>query len=110
MPGNTLGARSYYKYVADDGNIYSYLTDVDLGAAGGGLNDATFPNFPRRFKPRVVFVESMIGGKKVRKNLIVALPQSPVYMSSVTQLLAIDGTSFYTTGRRGEKASFPTPT
>lgn len=108
MPaGNTLGVRKWFEYVADNGTSYSYLTDVDLGTAGGGSQDATLPNFPRRFKPRVVFIQATISGVKVSKNLIISDPASTLYTSVTTQTVTIDGTAFATSGRRGEQVSFP---
>lgn len=108
MPaGNTLGSRKWFKYTSDGGTDYSFLTDVDLGTAGGATQDATLPNFPRRFQPRVVFIEATIGGVKVRKNLIVSDPASALYTAVTTQNVTIDGTAFATSGRRGEQVSFP---
>lgn len=107
MPGNALGARTWYLYEADSGVSYSYLTDTDLGTAAGSTADASFPNFPRRFKPRIVFVEATVAGKKLRKNIIVPTNDSTLYSPQTTQVITIDGVAFGTTGRRGEKVSFP---
>jgi hypothetical protein len=108
MPGNSLGARKWYKYTADSGTIYSYLTDVDLGVAAGAVEDASYPNLPRRFKPRVVFCEGLnAAGKKIRKNVIVPEPDNTLYVLQTTQVALIDAQAFKTTGRRGEHVSFP---
>jgi hypothetical protein len=108
MPGNSLGSRKWYKYEADSGVSYSYLTDVDLGAASGATADASFPNFPKRFKPRVVFIEGVSAtGQKLRKMLIVPTNDSTLYSPQTTQVVNIDAIAFSTTGRRGEKVSFP---
>jgi hypothetical protein len=107
MAGNSLGSRKWYKYEADSGASYSYLTDVDLATAAGAVADATFPNLPRRFKPRVVHMEGLSStGQKLRKSVIVPTADSTLYGPQTSQVVTIDGTAFTTTGRRGEVASF----
>jgi hypothetical protein len=108
MPvGNTLGVRKWFKYTSDAGTDYSYLTDLDLGTAAGATQDATLPNFPRRFKPRVVFLQATIGGKVSTKSLIIPTNTSAIYTPVTTQNVTIDTTAFATTGRKGEQVSFP---
>jgi hypothetical protein len=108
MPGNSLGSRKWYKYTGDSGVTYSYLTDVDLGDIAGAVADATFPNMPRRFKPRIVHVEGTSAtGQKLRKKIIVPDPDSTLYAPQTSQVVNIDGIAFQTTGRRGEVATFP---
>lgn len=108
MPGNALGDRQWYLYEADSGISYSYLTDSDLATAAGATPDATSPNFPRRFKPRVVFVQGTSAtGQVLRKELIIPTNDSSLYSPQTTQTVTIDGVAFSTTGRRGEKVSFP---
>lgn len=104
MAGNTLGIRRYFKYTSDTEEDYSILTDNDLGVAAGLTLDDTNPPPPRRFKPRVVYCEATIAGKKVRKALI-CNSDSTLFDDSA-QTVTIDGTAFKTTGRRGEKFSF----
>lgn len=107
MAGNSLGLRKWYLYVGDSGVSYSYLTDVDLATASGATADATFPNMPKRFKPRVVFVEGVSAtGQKLRKSLIVPTNDSTLYSPQTSQVVNIDAVAFQTTGRRGETASF----
>lgn len=107
MPtGNTLGARKYFKYESDSGENFSYLTDNDLGVVAGATPDDTFAAFPRRFKPRIVYVEATIAGVKTRKSLIVPTNDSTLYAALSSQEIPIDSVTFKTTGRRGEKASF----
>lgn len=104
--GNTIGARRYFKYTSDLGDDYKYQTDQDLGDAVGATLDDTLPNLPRRFKPRGVFVEAMIDGRKVRKFLICPTTDNEVYGANASQTVAIDGTNFFTTGRKGEQLTF----
>lgn len=112
---NTLGDRAYYRYTDDDGENFSYLTDVGLATASGAILDDTRPSFPRRFSPRIVYCEANVDGRVARKALIVPDPTSELYASNVSQSVIIEGTTFTTTGRRGERRSFasniapPTP-
>lgn len=106
MAGNTLGVRKYFRYTGDSGTDYSYLTDNDLGTAAGATPDDSLPNFPRRFKPRIVYVETTISGVISRKALIVPTTDSTLYAPLTSQIITIEGQVFKTTGRRGEKASF----
>lgn len=103
---NTLGPRRYYKYVMDTGDEYKYQTDEDLGTAvGAELND-TLPDLPRRFKPRFVWAEGDDDGDTVRKKLICPTTETEAYNSTASTTITIDGTSFKTTGRVGEKQTF----
>lgn len=108
MAGNTIGVRRYYKYTSDLGTDYKYQTDADLGEAVGATLDDTLPNLPRRFKPRGVFVETVIDGRKVRKFLICPTTDNEVYGADASQTVAVDGTNFFSTGRKGEMLSFGT--
>lgn len=103
MAGNKLGKRKYYKYTSDTGGEYSYLTDIDLATAAGAVADASFPGFPRRFKPRVVYMQATDGAKK---KVICPTLASTLYDSDTTQDITIDTVVFKTTGRAGEKMSF----
>lgn len=107
MPGNTLGTRKWFGYTSDTGETYSFLTDNDLGVAAGATPDVSSPNFPRRFKPRVLFVQATIAGKIVSKSLIIPTADSSLFASSVSQSVTVDTTAFTSTGRRGESVSFP---
>lgn len=106
MPGNTLGARRYYKYTSDDGTDYKYLTDLNLGTAVEATLDDTLPGLPRRFKPRGVYVEAEIDGSFVRKFLTCPLSTTPAYAAASSTEVTIDEQAFKTTGRRGEKTTF----
>jgi hypothetical protein len=106
MAGNILGGRSYYGYTDDGGNDYSILQDDTLANAMGASPDDGNPQPPRRFKPRGVYVEAIIGGRKKRKFLIAPDATSAFYNSNVTQVFAIDGVNYDSTGRRGEALSF----
>lgn len=109
MSGNTLGERGWYAYTADDGTQYGYQTDVDLAAAVAAVPMTTgLPSFPRRFKPRVVLWEGTDDEDNViRKEIICPLTTTTVYSSDTSSVLNVDGAPGYTTGRRGEKMSFP---
>lgn len=106
MAFNQIGPRGRYEYESDTGQVYTVETDVDLAAAAGlvAVSDPEPEGLPRRFKPRVVFVQATIGGKIARKDLIVNA-DSPLFTDS-RQAVTIDGTAGVTTGRRGEARSF----
>jgi len=105
MTGNTLGERRYYKYTSDQAKIYSYITDKDLGDSISAVLDDTSPPFPRRFKPRGVYVQAEVGGRLVRKFLIVGDKNADVW-ADTSKTVTIDGQAFKSTGRRGEALSF----
>lgn len=111
MPeGQFSGARSKYKYEADDGTVVALLLDETLGdIEGNGLTkrasgDVTV-NKPLNFKPRVVFWKGILNSKEVRKE-IVCNHNGTLYRSSSPVALTIDGVDGETTGRRGEKLSY----
>ena len=106
MAGNILGARSYYGYIADSSTIYSIQMDDTLAVGVGATLDDSSPNLPRRFEPRVVFCEAIVGGRTKRKQLVVTDPESVIWTSETTQNIDLDGVTFATTGKRGEKVSF----
>jgi len=105
MTGNTLGARRYYKYTNDNDEVYSYLTDKDLGDAVGDDLDDSNPPFPRRFKPRGVYVQATIDNRLTRKFLVIGDTSNDLWSDS-SETIEIDGVSFSSTGRRGEALSF----
>lgn len=112
MPqGQTLGPKRYFRYDNDKGTPYKLLLDQTLGELGGLTEDDQGPTPPLRFKPRVAFVEAVVNGVKVRKEIVCAL-DSTIYTSTPVTV-TIDGVAFKTTGRRGERLSFgvnpPTP-
>lgn len=112
MPGNALGPRGYFRYVSDTGKAYNILTDVDLGTAGGlTLASTGADTLPRKFECRGVYAEGTVAGRVVRR-FVPCAADSAAYNSDVSTAITIDGSNFLTTGRRGEKASFPkfTPT
>lgn len=104
MAGNTLGARRYYAYTSDTGETYTVLTDKDLGDAAGLTESTANPTLPRRFKPRGVYAEAIIGGVKRRKFLI--CDATSILFEDTSQTFTIDTTQFRTTGRKGESFSF----
>ena len=105
MPGQTLGIRSYFSYLGDDGTTYKVQLDNTLGILGGLAVDDQGVSLPRRFRPRHVWVEAMIGTQKARKRIVCA-PNSPLYTSDVPVDIVIDTVTFTSTGRVGEKVSF----
>lgn len=106
MTGQTVGPRSYYTYTSDGGTDYSLLLDDTLAAAAGLTAGTTAPSPPRRFSPRVVLLQATVGGRIVRKRLVVNADNA-LYQTDVTGTITIDGVSFGSTGRVGEKATFP---
>lgn len=107
MAGNILGRRSYYRYTSDTGTNYSILTDDTLAAAVGLVADASNPAPPRRFEPRVLFVEFNSNAGVKRKELVIGDTTQANYSSNVSTDVVIDGVTFSSTGRKGEKLSFP---
>lgn len=103
MAGNTLGGRAYYRYEDDAGNEFKFLTDEDLGDAGGNTKNDTLPDLPRRFKPRGVYAQANSGE---RKFIVVGDVTGSLYASNASQTVTIDTLQFKTTGRRGEQVSF----
>lgn len=104
--GNTLGVRRYYQYTTDGGENYKYLTDETLGGAMGATLNDTNPNLPKRFKPRVVYIQGTVAGQTVRKALIAPTVDNTTYAAEASTVVTIDGINFGTTGRRGEQFSF----
>lgn len=121
MAGNRLGTRRKIVYQSDEPNIvYILEVDADLRVAGAGIAAALPELFdplnppanvsvcpaPKRFKPRVVYIQSTNDG--ARKEIVCTSPSANLYASTFRQAVpALDGdTTFVTTGRRGEKLTF----
>lgn len=120
LTGNRLGPRVKIVYESEKANtLYIVETDADLRVAGAGSGagqaDIYDPNSPpappavispppKRFKPRVVFVQDPVSG--ARKEIVCAQTDANLYASTQRQTIAIDGLDFVTTGRRGEKLTF----
>lgn len=115
MPeGQFSGTRSTYIYETDADTKYLLTLDDTLaGLANTQLVKATTANAadatppPKRFKPRVVFWQGTLDGGLVRKALVCGKASSTLYNKATSQSLTIDGVSGSTTGRRGEKLTFP---
>lgn len=105
---NTLGQRGYYAYTDDVGTQFKYQTDRDLGTAVGATLNSTLPDLPRRFRPRGIYVEATVSGRRVRKFVICPTADNEAYASNASQVVTIAGTAFNSTGRRGERATFGT--
>lgn len=105
---NVLGQRGYYAYTDDSGNQYKYQTDRDLGTAVGAELEAGLDDLPRRFRPRGVYVEATVSGRRVRKFVICPTADNAIYAANASQGVTIAGTVFETTGRRGERVTFGT--
>lgn len=120
LNGNRLGPRAKYVYESEKANtLYIIETDTDLAIAKTGSGDdppdlydpaspppapAVISPAPKRFKPRVVFVQDPVSG--ARKELICFQADASLYASTAKQSVTIDGLAFDTTGRRGEKLTF----
>lgn len=107
MAGNTLGPRERVAYTSDSGAIYNLETDANLADAAGlpSATAGTGSRKPSRFKPRVVFVEGLVGGVRVRKELIVNADNA-LYDTDSSGTVVIDTVTFTSTGRRGETLSY----
>lgn len=119
--GNRTGPKKRYVYQTDVTDIvYVISRDVDLAIAGFGAAAAAPVEFdpenppagktvltpPKRFSPRVVFIESTNDG--ARKEMVAFDPTSNFYVSTQKQAIPdIDGDdTFETTGRKGEQLTF----
>lgn len=107
MAGNVLGGRSYYGYTSDSGDNYSILMDDSLAAAVGAVLNTLNPSPPRRFRPRGVYCEALTAGGLKRKFIVIPTPAAAEYATNTTTQVEIDGLNFQTTGRKGERLSFP---
>jgi hypothetical protein len=108
MAGNILGGRSWYSYTADSGQVFSIQMDDSIAASVGAVLDDTNPSPPKRLEPRVVHCEAVVtGGIIKRKSVVVPLISAAVYATDTTATITIDGLAFQTTGRTGEKLTFP---
>jgi hypothetical protein len=113
--GNRLGSRSKYLYNSDGGGTYILETDDSLAIAGFGAGGAAPVAFdpanpgsavpaPRRFSPRVVYVQAADGA---RKSMICFSATASAYARSTSGTYTIDSEAdWVSTGRRGEKQSF----
>lgn len=111
MPGQRLGAKKKYKYTMDDGTDIRLTLDETLGAiAGTGLAEVTtadnVQNKPTNFVPRRTYVQAIDADGKVARKGIVCQADGALYASNVEQNVTIDGETFQSTGRVGEKYSF----
>lgn len=121
MTGNRLGPKSNYIYQTDvPAIVYIVERDDDLAIAGYGAGTAAPVVFdpenppsgktvltpPKRFKPRVVFIQSPTDG--ARKDMVCFDPTASLYASTQSQNAGdIDSdATFVTTGRRGETLTF----
>ena len=112
MDGNTLGTRGWYIYESDASSggstvQYGILTDDSLAEAAG-FDPMTTPieGLPRRFRMRYVLCQKS-DDPTVRKRLWIPTQDNPLYNSRASQTVEIDGEEFVTTGRVGERMSFP---
>lgn len=115
MAGNRLGSRSKYVYNNDAGGQYVLETDDSLAIAGFGAANAAPVLFnpaspgdatpaPRRFKPRVVYLQAADGA---RKEVICFSATASAYARQTSGSYTIDTEeNWSSTGRRGEKLSF----
>lgn len=109
--GQFTGPRKTYEYVSDSGTSFFLsldstlgdLTEVDLTEA---TEETEAQNKPTRFEPRAVYWQGEIDGRIVRKRLVCG-SDSALYASNKSEKLTIDDVEGKTTGRVGEKFSFP---
>lgn len=106
MAGNRLGPRTTVAYTSDTGEVYAITTDVDLATAAG-LSAAVVgtQSKPSRFDPRGVWAESVAAPKA--RRFIICNTGSSIYEADSSTPITIDGEAFVTTGRIGERFSFP---
>lgn len=106
MPGNRLGPRGVFAYTSDTGEVYALRLDVSLAeAAGLALATSSAKSKPTGFRPRFVWAESN-GTPKARRK-IVCNTGSTIFEADGSSSVTIDGEPFTTTGRIGERFSFP---
>lgn len=119
LNGNRLGPRKKYVYESDDvGRLYILTTDPDLAIPGTGVGagspteydpngpqpGGTIGPAPKRFKPRRVHMTDAATG--AQKSIVVFNPSGGLYSASASSQVTIDGLSFRTTGRTGERLSY----
>ncbi len=119
MAGNRLGNRARVIYEGEEaGKVYILQIDASFVIAGAGTGAAAPTVFnpsspptgidycpsPKRFKPRVVFAQSASGD--ATKTIVCCSAESDLYATTLPKNVTIDGETFTTTGRRGEKLSF----
>lgn len=119
MAGNTLGPREKFLYTTDSGVQIRLNTDKDLGQAGG-LTQATAgqgATKPLGMTPRGVWCQRSVtqapdgagtgeGTSRIQRKFIPCGAESALYKSDTPQNVTIDGATFITTGRVGEKQRF----
>lgn len=112
MPeGQYLGTRTTYNYQMENGDEIQLVLDTTIGSIASNdlvpatTGDGSTPK-PLRFEPRGVYWEGELDGAKKRK-FVPCNPTAPLYLSNTSTTLTIDGVAGRTTGRRGEKLSFP---
>jgi hypothetical protein len=109
--GQELGVRDKYTYTMDDGEKVRLVLDKTLGdVADNGLTTSTTTdgagNKPLNFTPRIVFIQRTTAtGRTIRKQ-IVCNADSDLYTKKTVSEVTVNGDSYQTTGRRGEKLSF----
>lgn len=112
MPeGQYLGDRVTYNYQMDDGTEVQLVLDQTIATAGKqDLQPATTGDGstakPLRFEPRGVYWQGELNGK-IKRKFLPCNPTSTLYLSNTSTELTVDGVPGQTTGRRGEKLSFP---
>lgn len=112
MPeGQFTGDRATYNYTMDNGTEIQLVLDSTLASVTNtGLTLASSGDGsiskPTRFEPRGVFWQGELGGK-VKRKFIVCDNDSTLFASNTAQEITIDGVAGQTTGRKGEKISFP---
>jgi hypothetical protein len=119
MAGNRLGPRTRVIYESDEtGTAYILTIDESFVVAGAGQGDDAPDEYdpaappegidvspaPKRFKPRIVYAQSASGDAV--KRIVCCNADSDLYSTGTPSAVVIDGETFTTTGRRGEKLTF----
>lgn len=119
MAGNRLGPRAKIVYESEAvGKVYILTVDANFVVGGAGVGAAApdiynpttpLPNVdvcppPKNFQARGVWAKSATGD--ARKFVVCTSSDSDLYATTFPKQVVIDGETFVTTGRVGEKQSF----
>lgn len=99
-----------FDYVLDNGNTVQLVLSETLDTVSELMinltnESSTAPSAPPRFEPRVVYwVEN--GGQNRRRELV-CNAASPLFQANTSMSLSLGGVAGRTTGKRGERLTFP---
>lgn len=104
----------WYYYTGDDGRVYSHQTAEHLGLAGG-LAEIPEDRYQDRYKnqlvsvePRYVWAKEAVPSQRgsTKRVKLVVEPDSPLYKTTRSLKVIIDGVTYLTTGRVGERCTW----